>query len=53
MTVGSFVSTPSSTGTLTSGVATVKVGGVLNVAANQFAASYTNTTGLTVTVNYN
>jgi hypothetical protein len=53
MTVSTFTSTPSGTGTLSSGAQTIQVGGTLNVAAAQPAGSYTNTTGLTVTVNYN
>jgi hypothetical protein len=53
MTVGTFVSTPSGTGTLTAGAQTVLVGGTLNVGAAQAAGVYTNTTDMTVTVNYN
>jgi hypothetical protein len=53
MTVGSFVSNPSSEGTLSSGAQTVKVGATLNVAGGQAVGIYTNTNGLTVTVNYN
>ena len=53
MTVGTFTSNPSGTGTLSSGAATVAVGGTLNVAASQVAGTYTNTSDLTVTVNYN
>jgi len=53
MTVSSFLSTPSGTGTLAAGAQTVLVGGTLNVAAGQPAGAYTNTTNLTVTVNYN
>ena len=53
MTVGTFVSTPSGTGTLVAGAQTLLVGGTLNVAAAQPAGVYTNTTNLTVTVNYN
>ena len=53
MTVQSFVSTPSSTGTLTAGTQQIKVGATLNVAAAQAAGSYTNASGLFVTVNYN
>jgi hypothetical protein len=53
MTVGSFVSTPSGTGALTAGAQTVNVGGTLNVDAAQPAGIYTNTTDMTVTVNYN
>ena len=53
MTVSSFVSTPSGTGALTAGAQTLLVGGTLNVAAAQAAGVYTNTTDMTVTVNYN
>lgn len=53
MTVNAFASTPSGTGTLTAGAQTVQVGGTLNVGAAQAAGTYTNTTDLTVTVNYN
>ena len=53
MTVGTFLSTPSGTGTLTAGAQTVLVGGTLNVGAAQAAGSYTNSSDMTVTVNYN
>lgn len=53
LTVDNFVSTPSATGTLAAGAATVKVGATLNVPASAPAGTYTNTTDLTVTVNYN
>ena len=53
MTVGTFVSDPLTTGALTSGAQTVNVGAILNVAGGQAAGVYTNTTDLTVTVNYN
>jgi len=53
MTVDNFVSTPSSTGTLSSGTQEVKVGATLNVAAAQAAGTYTNASDLFVTVNYN
>ena len=54
MTVNSFTSTPSSTGTLsTSGTQSLTVGATLNVAAAQAANTYTNATGVPVTVNYN
>lgn len=53
LTVDSFTSNPATTGTLTAGAATVKVGATLNVPANTPAGTYTNTTDLTVTVNYN
>ena len=53
MTVGSFTSNPTPTGTLTAGTQDVYVGATLNVAAGQAAGVYTNATGLVVTVNYN
>lgn len=53
LTVDNFVSTPATSGTLTAGAATVKVGATLNVPANAPAGTYTNSTDLTVTVNYN
>jgi hypothetical protein len=53
MTVGSFTSNPTPTGTLTAGTQDVFVGATLNVAAGQAAGVYTNATGLVVTVNYN
>jgi len=48
-----FVSDPLTTGTLTGGAQTVNVGATLNVEGGQAAGVYTNTTDLTVTVNYN
>jgi len=54
MTVNSFTSTPSATGTLSSGgTQTLNVGATLNVAAAQASGTYTNATGVPVTVNYN
>jgi len=53
MTVTTFTSTPSGTGTLSGGTQTVNVGATLNVAASQAAGTYTNGTGFPVTVNYN
>jgi hypothetical protein len=53
MTVNTFTSTPSGTGALTAGAQTVSVGATLNVAAAQAAGTYSNTTDMTVTVNYN
>jgi hypothetical protein len=53
MTVGNFVSTPSNTGALSSGSQEIKVGATLNVGAAQAAGTYTNASGLFVTVNYN
>ena len=54
MTVNAFTSSPSATGTLSgSGSQTLTVGATLNVAAGQASGSYTNSTGVPVTVNYN
>ena len=53
MVVDTFTSSPSATGVLTLGTETLKVGATLNVDAAQPAGLYTNTTDLTVTVNYN
>ncbi len=54
MTVNSFNSTPSSTGTLSSGgTQNVKVSATMVVAAAQPVGSYTNPNGVPVTVNYN
>jgi hypothetical protein len=53
MTLTSVVSLPATTGKLTSGTQTLLVGGTLNVIGGQLADVYSNTTGLTVTVNYN
>lgn len=53
MTVNTIVSDPTPQGTLTGGTATVLVGATLVVPAAQAAGSYTNTTDLDVTVNYN
>lgn len=53
MTVSTFTSTPSSTGTLTGGTETIKVGATLNVAGGQAAGTYTSATPFEVTVNYN
>ena len=52
MTVNSFTSNPSSIGTLTGGSSTLNVGATLNVSAAQTANTYTNSTGVSVTVNY-
>lgn len=52
MTVGTFTSTPSATGTLSgAGAQTVTVGGTLTVASAQVAGAYTGT--FSVTVEYN
>lgn len=53
MIVNTFTSSPSGTGVLAGGTATVTVGATLNVGASQVAGSYTNATGFPVTVNYN
>jgi len=53
MTVSTFTSTPSATGTLTAGSQIVYVGATLNVGASQVAGLYENTTGFAVIVNYN
>ena len=53
MTINTFTSDPSGTGTLTGGSETVNVGATLNVNAGQVGGTYTNATGFDVTVNYN
>jgi hypothetical protein len=54
MIVNTFTSTPSSTGTLSSGGAqTITVGATLNVGALQVGGVYTNATGFNVTIIYN
>ena len=54
MTVNTFASTPSGTGTLSAaGSETLLVGATLNVNASQVAGAYTSATPFTVTVNYN
>jgi hypothetical protein len=53
MTLGSFTSTPSATGTLANGTQNLLVGGTLAVKAEQGADTYSNAAGLSVTVNYN
>lgn len=54
MTVNTFTSTPSGTGTLAAGgTQTLNVGATLNVAAAQPAGVYVSGTPFTVTVNYN
>ena len=54
MTLSTFTSTPSATGTLGSGgTQTLNVGATITVAGTQPAGTYTNTTGFPVTVNYN
>ncbi len=53
MTVNTFTSSPSGTGTLTSGAQTLKVGATLNVSGSQVAGVYTNAGKFNITVNYN
>jgi hypothetical protein len=54
MTVNAFTSTPATTGTLSSGgTQDLKVGATLNVTAAQAANTYTNSTAVPITVNYN
>ena len=53
MTVNSFTSTPSGTGTLSGGLQVLNVGATLNVGVNQAAGVYTSATPFAVTVNYN
>ena len=53
MTVNTFTSTPSATGTLAGGTQTLAVGATLNVTGSQVAGTYTNAVGFPVTVNYN
>ncbi|MBI9039196.1 MAG: DUF4402 domain-containing protein [Bacteroidales bacterium] len=53
MTINTFTSNPSETGTLSSGTQTLLVGATLNVSASQVQGEYTNATGFEVTVAYN
>jgi hypothetical protein len=53
MTVTTFTSDPSGTGTLTAGEQVVNVGATLNVGAGQPAGTYVSATPFDVTVNYN
>ena len=54
MTVDTWTSSPTPTGTLSSGGAeTLKVGATLNITGSQAAGIYTSATPFTVTVNYN
>lgn len=53
MTVGTFTSTPTGTGSLAAGAQVLTVGATLNVAAAQPAGVYTSVMSFDVTVNYN
>jgi len=53
MIVNDFTSTPSSTGTLSSGTQIINVGATLNLVASQAEGTYTSATPFAVTVNYN
>lgn len=53
MQVSAFTSTPSGTGTLTSGTQTLQIGATLNVGAAQAPGLYTSTTPFEVKVDYN
>jgi hypothetical protein len=53
MTVDTFTSNPTPTGTLVGGTSTLTVGATLNVGANQASGVYVSGTPFTVTVNYN
>lgn len=53
MAVGTFVSLPSATGTLTAGTQTLLVGATITLGAAQASGAYTNAAGLAVTVYYN
>ncbi|MBI9039195.1 MAG: DUF4402 domain-containing protein [Bacteroidales bacterium] len=53
MTINTFTSDPTPTGTLSDGTQTLNVGATLNVSGSQVAGVYTNATGFDVTVAYN
>lgn len=53
MTVATFTSNPSGTGTLAAGTQTLTVGATLTVGNAQPTGVYTSVTGFDVTVNYN
>lgn len=53
MTVSTFTSDPTPTGTLTGGTEVLNVGATLNVGAAQAAGTYVSGTPFDVTVNYN
>lgn len=53
MTVNTWTSSPTPTGTLTGGTSTLTVGATLNVAGSQPAGEYVSAIPFEVTVNYN
>ena len=53
MVVDGFTSSPESTGTLSAGKQTVKIGARLNINANQSPGDYSSASPFVVTVNYN
>jgi len=53
MTVDTWTSSPTPTGTLTGGSENLTVGATLNVAGSQAPGTYTSAAPFTVTVNYN
>jgi hypothetical protein len=53
MTVNTWTSTPTPTGTLTGGTQNLTIGATLNVGANQAAGTYVSGTPFDITVNYN
>jgi hypothetical protein len=53
MTVSDFACDLGTTATLSSGISTLKVKATLNVPANAASGTYSNASGLAVTVNYN
>jgi hypothetical protein len=53
MTIDNFTSSSSTTGTLSSGTQTLKVGATLHISGNQAAGTYLSAAPFSVTVNYN
>ena len=53
MNVSSITCEQGTSGTLSSGTKAINIGATLNVGAAQLAGTYTNASGLLVTVNYN
>ena len=53
MTVDTWTSTPTPTGTLTAGTSTLTIGATLHVGASQAAGTYVSAIPFIVTVNYN